>query len=87
MERIERFNAVCDFPWQKSALLAKAGTLIYISIHSTKWAEKDFGLYVEGASSGRIKQDGTMLKLSVFTIGRNLQFFNCPKFVMFSDRH
>ena len=44
-------------------------------------------LYVEGASSVRKSQDEIVLKISVSTIERNLQFFNCHQFVMFSSRH
>ena len=46
-----------------------------------------FFLYVEGASSVRNNQDELLLKILVLTFGRNLQFFNCHIFVMFSDRH
>ena len=68
------------FAWRKMPPLAIAGTKISIWVLSTKWAEKDFVLYVEGACSVRNKLDKLMLKISVFAIGRNLQFFNCHNF-------
>ena len=52
-----------------------------------KWASKDFIFYVKNASSLRNKQDALKLNISVFLIGRNLQFFKSHKFIMFSDRH
>ena len=48
-----------------------------IWIHSKKLAKKSFVLYVERVSSVQIKQHDLMLNFSVFTIGLNLQFFNC----------
>ena len=69
------------FSWENMPLLAEAGTKIWIL--TTQWAEKDFVLYVQGASSVRNKQDEKLFKIFVFTIGRNFQFLNCHKFVMF----
>ena len=46
-----------------------------------------FVLYVEGTSSVRNSQGKLLLKISVFTIGHKLQFFNCHKFILFPDRH
>ena len=86
-ERIELFKAVVDFCLAKTSPLATAGMKIYKWIHSKQWAEKDFVFYVKGASSVRNKVEELTLNISLFTIGRNLQFFNCHELVMFSDRH
>ena len=86
-ERIELFRAVVDFCLVKTSPLQTAGTKIYRWIHSRKWAKKHFVLYLRGASSVRNKQDEVTLNSSLFTIGRNLQFFNCHEFVIFPDRH
>ena len=86
-ERRELFGAVVDICLVKTSHLPTAGTKIYRWIHSKKWAKKDFDFYVRGASSVRNKQDELTLNISLFTIGRNLQFFNCHEFVMFPDRH
>ena len=86
-ERIEMFKAVVVFCVTKSSALATARTKIYKWIHSKKWTKKDFVFFIKGSSSVRKKQDELTLNISVFTIGRILQFFSCQKFVMFSDGH
>ena len=86
-QRIELFKAVVDFCLTKTSSLATAVTKIFDWILSENKAKKDFVFYVKGASSVRKKQDELTLNISVFTIGRILQFFNCHNFVMFSDRH
>ena len=86
-ERADLFKAIADFCLANTSPLATAGTKIYNWIHSKKWAKKDIVLYVKGASSLRNKQNESTLNIFFFAIGRNLQFFNCHEFVMFSDRH
>ena len=83
----ELFKAVGEFCKAKTLPSAAAGTKIYNWTHSKKRAKKDFVFYAKDASSVRNKQDELTLNISVFTIGRNLQFLNCHKFVMFPDRH
>ena len=86
-EKINLFKAVVDFCLAKTSPLASTGTMIYKWIHSKKWAKKDFVFSVKGATSVRNKQDEIMLNISVFTIGRKMQFFNWHKFKIFSERH
>ena len=74
-------------PWWKILTLAKTGKKVYIWIHYTWWTKKGFVRYVEGLSSVRNSREEILLKISVFTIGRGLQFFNWHNFLMFSDRH
>ena len=79
--------AFATVAWQKVPTLAKAGTKIDIRIQSTILAQNHFVLYVGDVFSLGNKKDEIMLKISLFTFGRNLQFFNCHDFVRFSDRH
>ena len=86
-ERRNLLRAVCDFCLAKTTTSANAGTNVYFYTDSRKWANKDFVIYLEGESSVRNEQDELVSNISVLSIGRILQFFNCQKFVMFSDGH
>ena len=85
-EKIQLFNAVCDFPLDKDASFNKRRNKDLQSNKLYIVEKKCFVLFLEGPSSVWKEHDLKMLEISVFTLGFNLQFFNRHEFVTTSDR-
>ena len=75
-----------DFCKSKNATFSKH-RIKYLPLNTIYKVGKKIVLYIKSVSSIRYNQDEIILKISVLTLARNLQFFTCHQLVRFSDRH